>query len=100
MGSKPAWAEEIARERIELLFEQAEEAFPDRKDRADRYVEIARNIAMTFNLSVPEDHRSDFCSNCYSYVKPGQNARLRVEGGVKKVTCEECGETERQPYSD
>ncbi|MDY6774074.1 MAG: ribonuclease P protein component 4 [Candidatus Nanohaloarchaea archaeon] len=100
MGSKPAWAEEIARERIELLFQEAEEQFPERKDRSDRYVEIARNIAMSFNLSIPGEHRRKFCKNCYSFLRPGVNARVRVEGGEKKVTCEECGETERFPYRD
>ncbi|MFB6167148.1 MAG: ribonuclease P protein component 4 [Candidatus Nanohaloarchaea archaeon] len=99
MGSKPGWAEDIARERIDLLFEEAGEAFPERKGRADRYVEIARNIAMKFNIPVPEEHRRNFCGGCYSYIEPGVNARVRVEDGVKRVTCGECGHVGRTPYT-
>ncbi|MDY6769682.1 MAG: ribonuclease P protein component 4 [Candidatus Nanohaloarchaea archaeon] len=100
MGSKPDWAEDIARERIDILFDEAADAFPERQDRADRYVAIARDIAMTFTLSLPDRHRRHVCSDCYSYIRPGANARVRVEDGVKRVTCEECGHTERTPLED
>lgn len=100
MASKPAWAEQIARERIDLLFEEAEEQFPDHGERADRYVELARRIAMRFNLPLPEEHQRKFCSECGSFLRPGENAKVRVEKGVKKVKCEECGEVEKSPYSD
>ncbi len=100
MGSKPAWAEDIARERIAILFEEADRAFPERPDRADRYVELARTIAMTFNLSLDRAFREKFCSDCYAYLRPGVNARVRVDGGVRRVTCGECGHTDRLPLHD
>lgn len=100
MGSKPEWAEQIARERIEILFEEAGEAFETGSEKTDRYVEIARDIAMKFNLSIPREYRRKFCSSCYSYIRPGANARVRVEDGIKKVVCGECGHVERFSYSD
>lgn len=100
MGSKPAWAEEIARERIDILFAEADEAFPGHPDRTARYVEIARNIAMAFNISIDREKRERFCSDCYAYIQPGVNARVRVDGGVRKVTCEECGHTDRFPLDE
>lgn len=100
MGGKPAWAEEIARERIDILFAEAAAAFPEHPDRADRYVELARRIAMRFNLSLSAEQRRQFCGACYTYLQPGTNARVRVEDGAKRVTCKECGTTERTPYDD
>lgn len=100
MGSKPGWAEDIARERIAILFQEAEDAFPERPDRADRYVELARTIAMRFNLSLSRAQRERFCSSCYSYLNPGVNARVRVDKGVRRVTCGECGHTDRMPLDE
>lgn len=100
MGSKPTWAEEIARERIDILFEEAERQFEERPERANRYVELARRIAMRFNLALPEEYRRSFCGACHSYLKPGANAQVRVEEGVRRTTCGECGEVNRLPYRD
>lgn len=97
MGSKPAWAEEIARERIDILFAEAADAFPDHPERADRYVEIARDIAMAFNISIPPEHRRHFCGDCYAYLEPGVNARVRTDA-TTRITCGECGHTERVPH--
>lgn len=98
MGAKPEWAEDIARERIAILFREADETFDDNPERSDRYVEIARTIAMTFNIALPREYQETFCSGCGSYLKPGRNARVRVENGVRTMTCDECGATERFPY--
>ncbi|MDY6762076.1 MAG: ribonuclease P protein component 4 [Candidatus Nanohaloarchaea archaeon] len=100
MGGKPQWAEDIARERIAILFEEAGEAFPEQTDRADRYVELARDIAQTLTVSIPERFRDRFCTACHAYLQPGENARIRVEDGTRRVTCEECGATHRVPYGE
>ncbi|MDY6766100.1 MAG: ribonuclease P protein component 4 [Candidatus Nanohaloarchaea archaeon] len=100
MGSKPAWAEDIARERIALLFDQAAEAFPEHRDRADRYVELAHRIAQALTIPLPEQYRDRYCTDCHSYLQPGKNARIRVDDGVRRLTCEECGATHRVPYGD
>lgn len=93
---KPRWQEQIAEERIEILFDEAENAVPDHPERADRYVEIARTIAMKFNLSLPTELREKVCRSCYAYLSPDRK-QVRVEGGERRVTCRECGETMRTP---
>ncbi|MDY6765779.1 MAG: ribonuclease P protein component 4 [Candidatus Nanohaloarchaea archaeon] len=98
MGQKPGWAEEIARERIAILFDEAARQFPERQDRADRYVEIARNIAQALTLPLPTQYRDRFCPDCHAYLRPGENARVRVDDGAKRVTCTECGATRRVMY--
>lgn len=94
--------EEIARERIDILFEQAAEQYEESHERADRYVELARRIAMKYTLSLPRKYRMKFCSDCGRYLVPGNNAavRLNSEKEVKTIRCEGCGAVMRFPYSD
>ncbi|MDY6788627.1 MAG: ribonuclease P protein component 4 [Candidatus Nanohaloarchaea archaeon] len=92
--------EQIARERIDILFERAREEFQNHPERSDRYVEIARNIAMKYTLSLPRKYRKKFCSNCKSFLVAGENCRARLNHGEKVITCEECGEASRFGYSE
>ncbi len=94
--------EQIARERIEILFEEAAEAFDEHPDRADRYVELARRIAMKHTISLPRSYRMRFCSDCGSYLVPGSNCRVRLNSKhrTKTITCLNCGSIMRFPYRD
>ena len=47
----------IARERIEILFEQAQRAFSDHPERSNRYVELARRIAMRQRIRIDREFR-------------------------------------------
>ena len=97
---KPKWQKDIARERIEVLFNQADKTFPENKDRADRYVELARKIAMSYRVKIPKELNKKFCENCYSYIKPGVNCKVEMDSEEKTVKwkCEECGHVKRYPY--
>ncbi len=98
---KPKWQKEIARERIEILFKLADEEFRNgRKDLANRYVKLARKIAMKYNVRIPRYLKRRFCKKCHAYLKPGVNARVRVRSKQKYVliTCLECGHKMRFPY--
>lgn len=98
MARKPKYQRDIAAERIHILFDEAADAFDEHPERAHRYVEIARNIAMKFNLSMPDELKERFCKHCYAYLAPGKNARIRLKDGTKVITCKECGEQMRFPY--
>ncbi len=98
MGGKPAYQREIAEERIRILFDEAENVFDAHPERSDRYVEIARTIAMKFNLSMPDELKERFCPDCYAYWRPGKNVRIRIKNGAKVYTCDECGGVTRRPY--
>ncbi len=91
----------IARERIDILFEEAEKAFRDgHPERANRYVEIARTIAMKVNLKMPVEYKRRFCKHCYSYLVPGKNCTVRLNSKkkIKIIKCEVCGKISRIPY--
>lgn len=97
---KPKYQKEIARERIEILFHQAEKRFSSRPELSHRYVELARKIAMRYNIKIPKELKRMFCSNCYRYLKPGVNSRVRTRAQQEAVTvkCLECGNIMRYPY--
>ncbi|MFW6435980.1 MAG: ribonuclease P protein component 4 [Halovenus sp.] len=90
----------IAAERIDRLHELAREASADcREDRARRYVRRARRIAERNRLTLPREFVRFTCDSCDLYLRPGKNARVRLQDGHVVVTCD-CGEQARYPYDD
>lgn len=96
----PKWMRKIAKERIEILFRQAEKEFPEHKERSNRYVELARKIGMRYKVRIPKKLKRKFCNNCYSYIKPGVNCSVRLDSEENTVVwkCKECGHKKRYPY--
>ncbi len=88
---------EIARGRIEILFREAEKAFSGDKGLANRYVTLARKIAMKVRLRLPKEYRRKFCRHCYRYLRPGVNARVRTRAGKVVISCLECRKFMRIP---
>jgi ribonuclease P protein subunit RPR2 len=85
----------IARERIAILFHEAERAFPGYPDRSNRYVDLARKISMRQRIRIDRPLRRRFCHHCYAFLVPGQNMRVRVHRGNVVVTCLLCRRTTR-----
>ena len=95
-GRRSKEVEAIARERIEILFEEAGKAVRRGKsDRAKRYVELARRMGMRYNVSIPGRHRRWVCGGCGAFMVPGVNARTRIRPQRFVVTCAGCGEVKR-----
>lgn len=91
----------IAQERVEILFSLAqEEAMKGNKEWADRYVKLARRIAMRCNISISRKHKRKFCKYCYSYLFPDR-ARVRTNPKKKRVEikCLNCKEKIFFPYA-
>ena len=90
----------IAAERIERLHVLAREAASERHDeRARRYVRRARRVAERNRLSLPRQFLRFTCDRCDAYLRPGHNARVRLQDGHVVVTCD-CGEHARYPYRE
>jgi ribonuclease P protein subunit RPR2 len=88
----------IAEERIERLHALAREATAvGRDDRARRYIRRARRIAERNRLELPRRFRRFTCDRCDASLRPGENARIRLQDGHVVVTCD-CGEHARYPY--
>ena len=89
---------EIAKERIIILFKKAGDVFSEDKKLANKYVDMARKIAMKVNLMIPKEYKRNFCRHCYSYLKPGVNLRVRKRDGVTVYYCLECKKFMRFPH--
>jgi len=88
---------EIAKERIEILFKLAEKVFPENKSLANRYVTLARKIAMRVKVRIPLELKRKFCKHCYGFLKPGVNSRIRTREGKVIISCLECNRFTRIP---
>jgi len=88
--SKTPATKQVARERISVLFAQARLAFPEHPERSNRYVAIARRIAMRQRVRIDRGFRRQFCHHCYAFLVPGKNMRVRVHRGNVVITCLEC----------
>ncbi len=88
---------EIAKERVKILFKQAEEVFSRNKSLAHRYVTLARKIAMKVKLRMPRELKRKYCKHCYKFLMPGANARIRTRDGKVIISCLECKKFMRIP---
>ena len=93
--SKNPAGKQIARERIWVLFGQARLVYTAHPDLSNRYVELARKIAMRQRIRIDRELRRQYCHHCYAYLVPGRNMRVRVHRGNVVVTCKSCNRTTR-----
>jgi ribonuclease P protein subunit RPR2 len=89
---------EIAEERIEILFNKADEKFSTHPERSNRYVEMARNIAKKYNISMSASWSKRFCHSCNHFMKPGSNCQIRLSNSSVVIKCLECGNINKIPY--
>jgi ribonuclease P protein subunit RPR2 len=92
---KPEYQLKIARERIEILFDEAEKARKDGPDLAKRYVQLAKKIGMRYNVRIPKHLKRKYCKYCYSML-PAEGRRLK--NGIVTIKCLSCNKTIRYPY--
>ena len=90
----------IALERIHILFKLAREIIHKDKALAQRYVNIARRLAMAAKVRLPREYRRQVCRHCKSFILPGVNCRVRIQQRREPhivITCLECGKHMRIP---
>jgi len=92
---------DIAEQRIEILFEQALETAKKNLTLAQRQIQIARRIAMKYNIRLPYEKRQLVCRGCKKLIIPGLNATVRLGRNPKaiRIRCLECGHIYRRPLS-
>ena len=89
---------QIAKERIRILFEQAEMAREASPTLSKRYVETARKIAMAARIRLPPRYKSQICKKCNSLLVIGGNCSVRIQQKREPhlvVTCLDCGSQKR-----
>ncbi len=97
-SGKPLAEIKIAKERIDILFKEAEKMVKKDKKLANRYVYLARKIAMRYNLKLPRKYKRRFCKYCYAYLYPGITSEHRIKKGKINIKCFACNKTTHIPY--
>ena len=88
----------IAKQRVRILLDKADAVFNTNKSLANRYVTLARKIAMKFKTRIPSALKRRFCPHCYKFLRPGVNARVRLTKSKVVYYCGECKHFWRMPY--
>jgi len=94
---------QIAMQRIRTLFSLAKEVIHEDPKLAQRYVELARKIAMRTRLRLPKEYRRMVCRHCKSFILPGVNCRVRIQPKREPhivITCLNCGKHTRIPLKN
>ncbi|MCF7860818.1 hypothetical protein K9M79_01115 [Candidatus Woesearchaeota archaeon] len=87
----------IALNRIKALFDYASGLKPEDNVLADRYVYLARRIAMKYKLHIPAQLKKRYCPYCYSYRFFADNARVRTKNNRLIISCYNCRKHYRFP---
>jgi ribonuclease P protein subunit RPR2 len=95
--SKNGEIKRLARERIAVLFQRAEEFFPENPGWSDRCVGLARTIAMRQRVGLDWQYRRKICPHCYRFHVPGVTMRVRIRKGNVVITCFHCHRQSRFP---
>ncbi len=97
--SKPKLVKQIAKERIEVLFRNAQENAKTHPERAKRYIQLAKKIGMRYLVRFPKKLKVSYCKKCSSPLISGYNLKVKLNSRHKCVeyTCS-CGEVKRFPY--
>jgi len=93
-----AQEKQIAKQRIKDLFEQADLRWKEDLKLANRYVQLARKIAMKFKVRIPPELKRRFCKHCYAFFIPGETCRVRTREGTVVYTCLNCKKFTKIPY--
>jgi len=82
--------QQVALKKIKTLFQEARVQFDENPSLSDRYIKLARKIAMKVNLSIPKEYKRRFCRHCYSYLVPSKNCRVRINKSRVIYYCLKC----------
>ncbi|HEY4675460.1 MAG TPA: ribonuclease P [Candidatus Bathyarchaeia archaeon] len=88
----------ITLDRIRTLFRLARRIIHEDPVLAQRYVHIARRIAMAARVRLPTEYRRQVCRHCKSFILPGVNCRVRIKQRREPhvvVTCFICDKQTR-----
>ena len=94
---KPVQQLKIAKRRINFLFDLAKEHFKEDSRLSDKYVKMARRIAMKYKIKLPSSLKKRFCKHCHRYLVPGVNCRVRIHKHRVIYYCLSCNHYIRHP---
>ena len=93
-------AKQIARQRIEVLFQKAKSTYHENPQLSSRYITNARKIAMAARIPFPTVYKRQICRKCNTLLVQGDNCRVRIKQKREPhvvITCLNCGHQSRIP---
>ena len=87
-----AQAKDIARQRMEILFELASQELPFHPERSDRYVQIARMIGTRIRIRMSSQMKKMLCKHCGSYL-PASGKEGEIESWMYYLHLSEVRQT-------
>ena len=91
---------QIARQRIQVLFQQATFTYKTNPKMAQSYIGTARKIGMAARVRLPTAYKRQICKDCDTLLVPGETSRVRIKPRRQPhivVTCLNCGSLTRIP---
>jgi ribonuclease P protein subunit RPR2 len=91
-------AKQIARKRVQILFEEANRTYKENPMLSQSYILAARKIAMAARMRLPQIYKNSICKNCNTFLVPGKSSRTRIKQSREPhviVTCLKCGNQSR-----
>jgi len=83
---------------IKQVFDKAKESFDEKPDLANKYAKKARRIALKYKIKMPLSIKRSICKNCYCFLVPGKNLRVRTHRGHVVYYCFNCKKYMRFGY--
>lgn len=93
----------IALERIDQLFQLARDVIHQDEELAQKYVTIARQVAMASRVALKREYRQQICRGCKRFILPGVSSVVRTQSRREPhtvVTCGYCGRHMRFPLRE
>ena len=91
---------DIAKERVEILFALAEKVVSEDRALADSYIKILNSIRTHYKVALPQNIKNRICGECASVLIPGLNCKVTVASSKSYVVykCASCGAEEHLHY--
>ncbi|MCL2172676.1 MAG: ribonuclease P [Candidatus Bathyarchaeota archaeon] len=91
---KPLSVKQIAEQRVNTLFTQAESIVKINPQLAVEYIKTAQKVAMSARFPLPPKYKRRICKHCNTLLISGFNCRARIQQKREPhvvVTCLNCG---------
>jgi ribonuclease P protein subunit RPR2 len=91
---KPLSTKQIALQRIDILFSEAQAVSKTKPELAAEYARTAQKVAMAARFPLPKTYKRRICKGCGAFLVEGFNVRVRLQQRREPhlvVTCLNCG---------
>ncbi|MCL1978123.1 MAG: hypothetical protein FWG55_08520 [Candidatus Bathyarchaeota archaeon] len=95
---KPLSVKQIAQQRIDILFEQADAVGKTNPPLAAEYIKTIQKVAMSARFPLPPKYKRRICKHCGALLIVGFNCRVRIQQKREPhivATCLNCGYNSR-----